>query len=131
MSLRQPRFRIALGAAALALLLTACATGPRPTLVDQLNAADAVAQQVLDRLERGSSATFTADYEITPSLTGQPNHATAIQEGAQPRAAGEEEVAQQRWWMWMLDYFPDGRRSRTCAVGGTDCVDSIDDARIS
>ena len=82
MSLRQPRNRIALGAAALTLLLTACATGPRPTLVDQPAAADTVAQAVLERLERGSSATFTADYEITPSLTGEPTHATVMQEGA-------------------------------------------------
>jgi hypothetical protein len=120
MSLRQPRTRIALGAAALTLLLTACATGPRPTLVDQPTATDAVAQAVLDRLERASSATFTADYEITPSLTGQPTHATVIQEGAQQRVTIGD-----------VDYFTDGTTSRTCAVGGTDCVDSIDEARIS
>ena len=78
MSLRQPCTRIALGAAALTLLLTACATGPRPTLVDAPTATDAVAQAVLDRLERATSATFTADYEITPALPGQPPHATVI-----------------------------------------------------
>ena len=120
MSLRQPRTRIAVGAAALTLLLTACATGPRPTLVDQPTATDTVAQAVLDRLERASSATFTADYEITPSLTGQPTHATVIQEGSQQRVTIGD-----------VDYFTDGTTSRTCAVGGTDCVDSIDDARIS
>jgi hypothetical protein len=120
MSLRQPRTRLALGAVALTLLLTACATGPRPTLVDQPTATDTVAQAVLDRLERASSATFTADYEITPSLTGQPTHATVIQEGSQQRVTIGD-----------VDYFTDGTTSRTCAVGGTDCVDSIDDARIS
>ena len=120
MSLRQPRTRIALGAAALTLLLTACATGPRPTLVDQPTATDTVAQAVLDRLERGSSATFTADYEITPSLTGQPTHATVMQEGSQQRVTIGD-----------VDYFTDGTTSRTCGVGGTDCVDSIDEARIS
>ena len=79
MSLRVARFRIALGAVAATLLLTACATGPRPSLVDEPVVSDTVAQAVLDRLERGSSATFTADYEITPSLTGQPTHATVMQ----------------------------------------------------
>lgn len=120
MFLRQHRNRIALGAATLTLLLTACATGPRPTLVDQPVVTDTVAQAVLDRLERGSSATFTADYEITPSLTGQPTHATVIQQGSQQRVTIGD-----------VDYFTDGTVSRTCAVGGTDCVDAIDEARVS
>ena len=120
MSLRVARIRIALGAAAVSLLLSACATGPRPTLVDQPATSDTVTQAVLDRLERGLTATFTADYEITPSLTGQPTHATVMQSGAQQRVT-----------IGNVDYFSDGTISRTCAVGGTDCVDSIDDARIS
>ena len=69
MSLRVARNRIAFGAVALTMVMTACATGPRPSLVDEPTATDTVAQAVLDRLERGTSATFTADYEITPSLT--------------------------------------------------------------
>jgi hypothetical protein len=120
MSLRQSRRWIALGAAALTLVLTACATGQRPTLVEQAVVTDTVAQAVLDRLERGSSATFTADYEITPSLTGQPTRATVMQLGSQQRVTIGD-----------VDYFTDGTSSRTCAVGGTDCVDSIDDARVS
>jgi hypothetical protein len=120
MSVRVARIRIALGAAAVSLLLSACATGPRPTLVDQPTTSDTVTQAVLDRLERGLTATFTADYEITPSLTGQPTHATVMQSGAQQRVT-----------IGNVDYFSDGTISRTCAVGGTDCVDSIDDARIS
>ena len=66
------------------------------------------------------SATFTADYEITPSLTGLPTHATVMQSGSQ-----------QRITIGDVDYFTDGTVSRTCVVGGTDCVDSIDDARVS
>lgn len=120
MSVRLPRLRIALGAAALTLLLTACATGPRPTLVDESTVNDTVAQAVLDRLERASSATFTADYEITPSFTGQPTHATVMQLGSQQRVTIGD-----------VDFFTDGTVSRTCVVGGADCVDSIDDARVS
>ena len=111
---------MAVGAAALTLLLTACAIGPRPTLVDEPTVSDTVAQAVLDRLERASSATFTADYEITPSLTGQPTHATVMQLGAQQRVTIGD-----------VEFFTDGTVSRTCSVGGTDCVDTIDEARIS
>ena len=120
MSLRAHRNPIAIGAFALTLLLTACATGPRPSLVDESTVTDTVTQAVLDRLERASSATFTADYEITPSLTGQPTHATVMQMGNQQRVTIGD-----------VDYFTDGTTSRTCAVGGTDCVDSIDEARVS
>jgi hypothetical protein len=117
---RFARKRVAVGATVVCLLLTACATGPRPTLVDEPVVTDQVAQAVLDRLERAAGVTFTADYEITPSLTGQPTHATVMQSGAQQRITIGE-----------VDYFTDGTVSRTCAVGGTDCVDAIDDARIS
>jgi hypothetical protein len=117
---RFARKRVAVGATVVGLLLTACATGPRPTLVDEPVVTDQVAQAVLDRLERAAGVTFTADYEITPSLTGQPTHATVMQSGAQQRITIGE-----------VDYFTDGTVSRTCAVGGTDCVDAIDDARIS
>jgi hypothetical protein len=117
---RFARKRVAVGTAVVALLLTACATGPRPTLVDEPVVTDQVAQAVLDRLERAGGLTFTADYEIIPSLTGEPTHATVMQSGPQ-----------QRITIGQVDYYTDGSVSRTCAVGGTDCVDSIDDARIS
>src|SRR5918993_908581 len=120
MSLRVARNRIALGAAAVTLVLSACATGPRPSLVQEPVVTDTVAQAVLDRLERGATATFTADYDIIPSQTGQVTHATVMQLGAQQRVTIGD-----------VDYFTDGTVSRTCAVGGTDCVDSIDEARIS
>ena len=117
---RFARKRVVVGSAVVSLLLTACAIGPRPTLVEEPTVTDAVAQAVLDRLERANGLTFTADYEIIPSLTGQSTHATVMQSGPQ-----------QRITIGQVDYYSDGTVSRTCAVGGTDCVDSIDDARIS
>ena len=120
MSLRVARNRIALGAAAVTLVLSACATGPRPSLVQEPVVTDTVAQAELDRLDRGATATFTADYDIIPSQTGQVTHATVMQLGAQQRVTIGD-----------VDYFTDGTVSRTCAVGGTNCVDSIDEARIS
>lgn len=115
-----PRKRLAFVVVALSIVVTACATGPRPTLIETPTVNDAVAQAVLDRLERARGATFTADYEITPSLTGQPTYATVMQSGPQQRVTIGE-----------VDYFINGTTSRTCAVGGTDCVDAIDEARIS
>lgn len=117
---RFARRRVVVGSAVVSLLLTACATGARPSLVDTTVVNDDVAQAVLDRLERAGGLTFTADYEIIPSLTGEPTHATVMQSGPQ-----------QRITIGQVDYYTDGTVSRTCAVGGTDCVDSIDDARIS
>lgn len=102
------------------LLLSGCALGPRPSLVEEATIEDEVAKAVLDRLERAGSATFTADYEIIPSLTGEPTHATVIKSGAQQRVTIGD-----------VDYYTDGTTARTCRVGGIDCVDSIDDARIS
>src|SRR5262245_34230398 len=117
---RLPRTPIAVAAAAITLMLTACATGPRPTLVDEPAGTDEVAQAVLDRLARARGTTFTADYEITPSITGQPTHATVMQFGSQQRVT-----------IGNVDYYSDGTVSRTCDIGGTDCVDSLDEARIS
>jgi hypothetical protein len=117
---RGPRSLLALGVATISVVATACATGPRPTLVDVPTVTDTVAQAVLDRLERADGATFTADYEITPSITGQPTHATVLQSG------GEQRVT-----IGDVEYYSNGTSSRTCTVGGTDCVDSIDEARIS
>ncbi len=120
MSRHTPHKRLVVGVAVIATTLTACATGPRPTLVDETVVDDAVAQAVLDRLDRSKGATFTADYEITPSLTGLPTHATVMQSGSQRRITIGD-----------VDYYTDGNVSRTCVVGGTNCVDSIDEARVS
>lgn len=117
---RGPRSLLTLVVAVISVVATACATGPRPTLVDVPTVTDTVAQAVLDRLDRADGATFTADYEITPSITGQPTHATVLQSGGQQRVTIGD-----------VDYYSDGTSSRTCTVGGIDCVDSIDEARIS
>jgi len=105
---------------AAAISLSACATGERPTLVDEPVVSDEVAKQVLDRLERAPAATFTATYEITPSLTGEPTAASVIQSGMRNKIVIGDVM-----------YLIDGSTSRTCTVGGTNCTDTIDDARIS
>jgi hypothetical protein len=120
MSRQSPKTRFTAVVVAIVVTATACATGQRPTLVEDPVVDDAVAQAVLDRLDRSGGTTFTADYEITPSASGVPTHATVMQSGRE-----------QRITIGDVDYYTDGIVSRTCAVGGTECVDSIDEARVS
>jgi hypothetical protein len=120
MSRQSPSTWLVATVVAIVATVTGCATGPRPTLVEDPVVDDAVAQAVLDRLDRSEGATFTADYEITPTTTGLPTRATVMQSGSQ-----------QRITIGDVDYYTDGTVSRTCLVGGTECVDSIDEARVS
>jgi hypothetical protein len=103
-----------------ALALGGCALGKRPSLVESPTLDDAAANAVLDRFERAPGATFTATYTITPSLTGAATQATV-------RQAGER----QRITIGAVDYFSNGTTSRTCVAGTDECVDGIDDARVS
>jgi hypothetical protein len=100
--------------------LTGCALGQRPSLVEQASADDPASGAVLDLFDRASSLTFTADYDITPSLTGQITQATVVQSGER-----------QRITIGDVEYIDDGINSRTCTVGTDECVFSFDDARVS
>jgi hypothetical protein len=103
-------------------LVTACATGERPTLVDQpVGSEDAAARPVIERLEAAGDTVFTATYEITPTSTAstsQPTTATVIVSG--PR---------QRVTVGGIDYVTDGTTARTCRDGT--CTDGFDEALIS
>jgi len=100
--------------------LTGCALGQRPSLMEQPTADDQASAAVLSRFERAASLTFTANYDITPSLTGQITQATVVQSGER-----------QRITIGAVEYIADGTTSRTCVAGTTDCVFSFDDARVS
>ena len=63
---------------------------------------------------------FTASYTITPTLTNEPTQATVVQSGLR-----------QRITIGSVEYTSDGAVVRTCVVGGGECVDGIDEARIS
>lgn len=110
----------ALALVALALT-TGCATGQRPTLVaPPSTVSDPVTAAVLDRLERADTAVFTATYDITPTLTSEVTSATVVQSGGLRRITIGE-----------VEYFRDGASARTCLSGNVDCVDGLDEARIS
>ena len=100
--------------------LTSCALGQRPSLVEQAAAGDQASAAVLSLFDRAASLTFTANYDITPSLTGQITHATVVQAGQR-----------QRITIGNVEYIADGTTSRTCVAGIDECVFSFDDARVS
>jgi hypothetical protein len=110
---------VAIGACC-GIALTGCATGPRATLepVPQLD--DAVAAVVLQRLDLADSVAFTATYEIFPSITGEPTVATVRQ------LEGRERVT-----IGTIDFLIDAGSSQTCNRDTGECVDFIDEARIS
>jgi hypothetical protein len=107
------------GIAALTVL-TGCITGERPTLIERPVVDDPAAQGVLDRLGTSSTAEFTATYEITPTLTGQPTTATVVQSGTRRRVSIGD-----------VDFISDGTVARTCENNDRGCVDFLDDARVS
>ena len=104
-----------------AATLTGCATGQRPTLVaPPSTVGDPVTAAVLDRLDRAQTSVFTATYDITPTLTGETTAATVVQSGDQRRVT-----------IGSVEFFRQGSGARTCFTGNVDCVDGIDEARIS
>jgi hypothetical protein len=104
-----------------AAVLTACVTGERPTLVAPPTIPDdPVAAAVLERLERGGSASFTATYDITPTTTGVPTAATVVQAGDRRRTV-----------IGTVEYLRDGSTTRTCFSGDVECTTGFDETRIS
>lgn len=104
-----------------AAVLSACATGERPTLVAPPTIPDdPVAAAVIERLERGSAATFTATYDITPTMTGIPTAATVVQSGDRRRTV-----------IGTVEYLRDGATTRTCFSGDVECTTGFDETRIS
>lgn len=108
-------------AIAAAVFLTGCASGVRPTLVaPPSTVSDPVTAAVLDRLERASTATFTATYDITPTVTGDATTATVIQSGPAQRVT-----------IGTVEFTTDGTTARTCFSGDVECTEGTDEARVS
>lgn len=106
----------------LALSSAACAVGERPTLAEPIPAGDTAAESVLTLLRRTPDQTFIASYLITPSSTEAPVDATVTRtaEGVLTAEIGDTAYTTS----------PDGRTT-TCDIGGDDCDDFANDARIS
>lgn len=119
----RPTTRLVVATAAVVgatVVLSGCLTGERPTLVPDVPVDDAAAATVLERLERADGARFTASYVITPTRTGQPTTALVVQDGSTKRITIGE-----------VEFVTDGTVSETCQLDTGECVENLDDARIS
>ncbi|MDQ3468547.1 MAG: hypothetical protein M3487_02040 [Actinomycetota bacterium] len=109
-------------AAAVLVGLAGCATGERPTLAEAPAATgDAAADAVLERLDRASAATFSADYRVAPTRGNASATATVVQRGTSPRAVTVGDVR----YLTTLD------GTATCLLDTGTCDDGIDAALIS
>jgi len=101
-------------------LLTGCFVGERPTLRDEPVVDDIAARSVVDRLALASSTDFVATYRVTPT------------------GAGDAAVATVRVWsagyrvrVGDVEYRVERGSASTCTVATDECVDELDDARLS
>lgn len=111
------------GAAAVAVALTGCMTGPRPRLVDDptnIPLADESAQGVVDALVTATQQPFTVVYDILTKFGGQTTSATVTGDTTHGTAVQVGDVR--------YVFLADGR-SFTCVSG--DCADGIDETRVS
>jgi hypothetical protein len=101
--------------------ISGCATGERPTLVaPPSTVSDPVTAAVIERLDRASTATFTATYDITPTSTSETTTATVVQTGQARRVT-----------IGNVEYVRDSEGARTCETGNVGCVEGFDEARVS
>ncbi len=109
----------------IATLLTGCALGARPTLVEDVAveaaAGDPATDAVLSRLATVDDATFTATYEITNNFGGLTRTATVVQTGDGRRSITIGDVR----------FLIDGPQTSTCRLDTGACSDTIDDAAVS
>jgi hypothetical protein len=118
MSPRFGRTLILVGVAA--AMLSGCFTGARPTLVPRAPIDDPAARAVDVLLEQAGSVDFIATYDIIPSTSGETTEATVVQLDGQRRIT-----------IGNVDFISTGASSRTCQSGVGDCVEFLDDSRVS
>ena len=106
----------------LTTVLSACQTGPRPTLeavvvfVD-----DPSTNSVLERLARAESADFVAVYTITPTL----------QDTQTVTATVAQRAGQRKVQIGNVIYRVENSLATTCENATSGCVEFTDDARVS
>jgi hypothetical protein len=108
-----------------AVLLTACATGPRPSFdadePTQQATGDPAIDAVLERLDRVGLEQFTADYTVLTRLGGKESTATVVQASDSRRSITINDVR-----------FLDGTgTAATCNLTTAECEAVINDARVS
>jgi hypothetical protein len=121
----RPRLGGVIGAAAfvavVALGMSGCFVGERPTLADEPSTGSAAVDAVIDRVHTLGETVYTADYDVVPAFTEATTLVRASQSGPSRRSLTIGDVR----------YLVDGAETRTCTVSTGECVDTIDAARVS
>lgn len=105
---------------AVSATLTGCFVGERPTLRDETVVDDVAARSVFDRLALATSSDFLATYRITPTGSGEGVTATVTVSTSGYRVRIGE-----------VEYRVEPGSAVTCSVPTDECVDEIDEARLS
>lgn len=127
MSRRRPPARASRGVLTglLAIALTGCFTGQRPSFPDQqpvvAETGSEAIDEVLARLDTTQFATFSADYEILTRLGDRTSTATVVQDEDHRRSTTVNSIR------FIYDQGPEG----TCDLTTAECEPTLNDARIS
>ena len=101
-------------------MLSACALGPRPTLVEDLPVGDANIVSLLDIFALVVSAEFTDSYHINVNYGNTAATATVTQ-GEQERSITIGDTR----------YLIETDRTRTCNLASSSCSQGLDDTKVS
>ena len=121
----RPRHGNLIGALALvgvvALGMSGCFTGERPTLAHEPSTGSAAVDAVVDRVNDLGDAVYTATYDVVTTFDGKSTTVRASQSGTSRRSLTIGDIR----------YLVDGSSTRTCTVSTGECVDVIDASRVS
>ncbi|MBL6635673.1 MAG: hypothetical protein O3B40_02550 [Actinobacteria bacterium] len=101
-------------------VLSACATGPRPTLVADIPVNDAGIVAVLDAFDLADSAEFTANYRITVNYGNVAVNASVTQKQRERSVTIGD-----------IRYLVETGSTRTCMLSNSTCTQGLDDTKVS
>ncbi|NBS29582.1 MAG: hypothetical protein EBS76_03505 [Actinobacteria bacterium] len=114
------RTRILVLLLANAAVLSACAAGPRPTLVADVPVNDAGIVAVLDAFELADAAEFTASYRITVNYGNITVNASVTQKQRERSITIGD-----------IRYLVETGNTRTCTLSNSTCTKGLDDTKVS
>jgi hypothetical protein len=105
----------------IAVGMSGCFTGERPTLAHEPTTGFAAVDSVVDRVNSLGDAVYTADYDVVTAFDGATTPVRASQSGRSTRSLTIGDVR----------YLVDESSTRTCTVSTGTCTETIDAARVS
>lgn len=106
---------------AVAVGMSGCFTGERPTLADEPTTGSPAVDAVVERVRSLGDAVYTASYDVVTTFDNKTTPVRAAQSGTSRRSLTIGDVR----------YLVDGPSTRTCTVSTGECTDTIDAARVS